>query len=123
MSDENELRPADYTIYIVCDSLRHVRGKITKIATYLRNGDRWSTMHDLRARRVGRHVAAARLADADYDIVELAQKLSNGRSFSPCKLCGGTTPKPDAAVLNYLEENGVSQISIKQLAVIASLQR
>ena len=114
----------DYTILVVCDNPRHARGKIAKIVYYSRCEAKWRRQGGSRSRawaRRGDKVAAAGIKPDPIDIFGpdlLAQK---------CKLCGKTlTLYVDDVlfpILNQLAAEGESQISIRELDLLASKQQ
>jgi hypothetical protein len=102
-------------IAIVCDSASHARGKVATVATCHRvNGGSgyWIITGAARGRQYAKH-KTQRSADA--------QSEAEDDPIHRCKLCGeGLPPLSECKsvllpILNYAEEQGLSQITLSQL--------
>ena len=82
------------TVFVVCDSRKHARGKVAKIDQFVLVDSRWHSRGSLRMRRP----AGSGFAD---DL--------------RCKLCGQSAPRPTDVVLNSLVTQGVSSVSLANL--------
>ena len=82
------------TVFVVCDSRKHARGKVAKIDQFIRIDGRWYSRGTLRKRGT----AGSGFAD---DL--------------RCKLCGQSAPRPADAVLNSLAAQGESSASLAKL--------
>ncbi len=116
-------------ITVVCDSPRHARSKVAKVAFYQRNdptltgNDKWRRARPLRPRAIKRRANRVWKAGFQPDIGDIL-----GPDLMPqqCKLCGARlTPWADDVlfpVLNQLAAQGESQISICELNLLVSKQ-
>lgn len=82
------------SVFVVCDSRKHTRGKVAKIDQFIRVDGRWHSRGSLRKRSP----AGSGFAD---DL--------------RCKLCGLSAPRPADAVLNALAAQGESSASLAKL--------
>jgi len=115
-------------ITVVCDSPKHARGKVAKIATYRRDGnsDSWTVGRSERVRQLARRRGRLEASGLGNDKLDQATQVAV--SFEPleCKLCGlKLSPRevPLRDVLNLLAAQGEPRISLKKLILVASRQK
>jgi len=100
-------------IVIVCDSPRHARGKVSKLATYRRNAGTWALHRTAdRQRRSDRKDNQLRAAGVRPSVTD---SIEADDFRSRCKLCGVRAPDLTGAVLDVLAEHNNSYISVSQL--------
>ena len=100
-------------ITIVCDSPRHARGKVAKLAMYRRNAGTWALCRTAdRQRRSDREADRLRATGVRPSVMDGIE----ADDFRPrCKLCGARAPHLTGAVLDVLAEHNKSRISVSQL--------
>lgn len=114
------------TIEIICSSPRHARGKVAKIATFIRrhpqeeNRRNWQSRGPLQSRRMGRTADGLdrRIPPSQRgDEYEYAMRPMIHEMLQPlrCKLCGITRPEPSDAELEMIVRQGKSSIELSQL--------
>lgn len=99
----------DFThIQIVCDDASHTRGKVAKFDTFVRIGGVWTTQAEFEA--ASRH---------DY-----RRPDGSTRHNYTCDLCGLSFACTDATIARLLDlvaPQGVTQINLKALNMLASM--
>jgi len=111
------------SIIVVCDSPRHARGKVVKVAFYhpRGGGKGWARQGGRRARAWGRRADRVAAYGIQPDALDIFAKDMLPQT---CRLCGArlTLWADDVLfpILDQLAAQGVSRISLSKLNLIAS---